>query len=652
MSETEQRVSYAQLEVKNIGGIEESTVEFSQGVTILVGRNATNRTSLLQAIMAGVGSNKITLNSEASRGSVELTVDGKSYKRTFRRENDSIITNGDVYLEDPTLVDLFGFLLERNEARQAVAQGDDLRDLIMRPVDTAEIKSRISQLQTDKDQIKSKISDIEQSKGRLPELEREATQIRDNLSSRRGELAEIKKKIESHDEDIESKNEQKEKLENKLGKLSDVRNKLERTRQNLETQRSSIDALREERESLKTALEEHQSIPAGRLEQINDELQRLRSDQATLEDAIDQLQTVIQFNQDVLQDGSDVFAELYEDDETDEEVTNHLLNAGGDDDLICWTCGTDITADQVEDMVERLQEVHKVKMSDRSDLQEEISDLQTERSQLKKQQRRQEDQRSQLADIGTELEERRDRISDLENRRDDLRDTVEGLESEVEKLRSDDDQSELVQLHKEANKLELAIERLEDDLEDITDEITQIEDQLGNRDSLEAQREELTTEIKQLRTRIERLEKNAIDQFNTHMETILDLLEYDNLTRVWLERTETKQTRGPGGETAAGFDLHVVRETNEGTVYEDTVQHLSESEREVVGLVFALAGYLVHDLHEKCPFLLLDSIEAIDSQRIETLIEYFAEYPEYLIVALLDEDARHLSKEYQRITDI
>ncbi len=50
--------------------------------------------------------------------------------------------------------------------------------------------------------------------------------------------------------------------------------------------------------------------------------------------------------------------------------------------------------------------------------------------------------------------------------------------------------------------------------------------------------------------------------------------------------------------------------------YEDTLRHLSESEREVTGFVFALAGYLVHDVHEQVPFMLLDSLEAIDSDRI------------------------------------
>lgn len=652
MSRGEEKQSHAQLQVKNIGGIEESTIELSQGVTILAGRNATNRTSLLRAIMIGLGSDEITLNSEASHGSVELTLNGNTYKRTLRREGESVVTDGDAYLADPTVLDLFAFLLERNEARQAVAQENNLRNLIMRPVDTTEIKSQISRLRTDREQIESKINNINELKRRLPGLEKEATEITEKLSNKRNELTQVETKIESHDEDIESRNEQKEKLETKLGELGDTRNEVDQVRQELETQRSSVDALKQQRDNLEAELEKHQSTPAGRLDEIDNDLQRLRSEQANLEDAIDQLQTVIQFNQDLIQDGSDVFAELHERDGTRDKVTNRLLNDTKHDDLICWTCGTDITADQVEGMINRLQDVHKSKIGDRSNLGEEISDLQDERSRLKKRRRRQENRRSQLAEIKTELKERHDRISELESHRDELRDAVEELEFEVEELRTGDDQSELVQLHKKANKLEVAIERLEDDRGHVTAEIARIEDQIADRNQLQSQREDLITEIKQLRTRIERLEKNAIDQFNTHIETILDLLEYDNLARVWLERTEAERTQGSDEKATSEFDLHIVRETTDGTVYEDIVQHLSESEREVVGLVFALAGYLVHDLQEKCPFLLLDSIEAMDSQRIETLIEYFAEYSEYLIVALLEEDARHLSEEYQHFTDI
>ena len=70
------------------------------------------------------------------------------------------------------------------------------------------------------------------------------------------------------------------------------------------------------------------------------------------------------------------------------------------------------------------------------------------------------------------------------------------------------------------------------------------------------------------------------------------------------------------------FKFHAVQRTDSGTVYEDTVDNLSESELEASGLIFALAGYLVYELYEEVPLMLLDSLEAIDADRIGTLIEY------------------------------
>jgi uncharacterized protein YhaN len=85
-------------------------------------------------------------------------------------------------------------------------------------------------------------------------------------------------------------------------------------------------------------------------------------------------------------------------------------------------------------------------------------------------------------------------------------------------------------------------------------------------------------------------------------------------------------------------------------VYEDTVDHLSESEREVTGLIVALAGYVAHDVYETVPMILLDSVEAIDASRIARLVKYIAETVPYLIVALLPEDAAALDDEYARLS--
>uniref|UniRef100_UPI0037427740 hypothetical protein n=1 Tax=Halomarina oriensis TaxID=671145 RepID=UPI0037427740 len=171
-------------------------------------------------------------------------------------------------------------------------------------------------------------------------------------------------------------------------------------------------------------------------------------------------------------------------------------------------------------------------------------------------------------------------------------------------------------------------------------------------DQLTAQREELSEQLTELRTRIDRIEERAIEEFNDHMDAVLDILGYDNLERIWIERVERTVREGRRKVDKRAFELHVVRSTASGSTYEDTVGHLSESEREVTGLVFALAGYLVHEAHETLPFVLLDSLEAIDADRLADLVEYVADYAPYLVVALLEEDAQALDDDYTRITEL
>lgn len=130
------------------------------------------------------------------------------------------------------------------------------------------------------------------------------------------------------------------------------------------------------------------------------------------------------------------------------------------------------------------------------------------------------------------------------------------------------------------------------------------------------------------------------------------MLGYDNLDRIWIDRTRREVREGRRKVERSSFDLKIVRSTDDGAAYEDTIGHLSESEREVTGLVFALAGYLVHDVYETVPFMLLDSLEAIDAERIAKVVEYFESYVPYLVVALLDEDAQAVDVEHEVVSDI
>jgi len=252
-----------------------------------------------------------------------------------------------------------------------------------------------------------------------------------------------------------------------------------------------------------------------------------------------------------------------------------------------------------------------------------MDDLKTEKATYEEQQR----QRTQLEDrrnqVRAELQTRRETVNDLENERDRLEAEMDELETEVEQP-EDDTQSDLLNLHREANETEFELGQLQENLDQVSSEIDRIDSELEKRDDLKARREEISDEIADLRTRIDQVESEAVDQFNDHMETVLEILGYENLERIWIERRQEMVSEGRRTVEQSVFELHVVRSTADGTTYEDTIDHLSESEREVTGLVFALAGYLTHDVYETCPFLLLDSIEAINSDRIARLVDYVA----------------------------
>jgi len=88
---------------------------------------------------------------------------------TRPRQGQDIFADGDPYLDDPTLADLFAFLLESNEARQAVTTGHELRDLIMRPVDTEQIKTEIDQLVGERQRLEQEQRELEDESDDLPE---------------------------------------------------------------------------------------------------------------------------------------------------------------------------------------------------------------------------------------------------------------------------------------------------------------------------------------------------------------------------------------------------------------------------------------------------------------------------------------------------
>jgi peptidoglycan hydrolase CwlO-like protein len=640
--------SEGSLSVRNIGGINETELTFEPGVTILSGRNATNRTSLLQSIMAALGSENVSIKADADEAHVELTLDGETYTRTLQRRNGTIQTSGDPYLEDPTTADLFAFLLESNEARRAVVTDADLRDIIMRPVDTDEIQTEIDQLLEERRQISDEFDELDSLKDRLPSLEQKRTQLRNQIEEKTAELESLEADIEDHNADVDQSRDEKAELEETLEELGTKRSKLESVRYELKTEENSLESLQTEKQTVADDYDDLPETPAGDLSEIEAQIDQLRAKKQTLESDVNELQSVIKFNQEMLEDAGTGVIDSLENDTENRGITDELLP---DETVTCWTCGSDVAAEQIETTVEKLQELSKESVSEINDIDAELGELKEQRRERQDQQRRRERLERRQRELETEVEDTKSRIQTLTERRDELREDVKTVEEEVESL-DDESNEELLELHKEANQVEYDLGSLENDVERVEDNISSIEARLDDEATLKSRRQEVNAEIERLRTKIERIEQQAIEGFNEHMDTVLEMLGYQNIARIWLERTEQEVREGRRKVTKSVFDLHIIRQTESGTNYEDSITNLSESEREVTGLIFALAGYLAHEVYETAPFMLIDSLEAIDSDRISRIVDYFAGYSDFLVVALLTEDAQALPETYDRITKI
>ena len=619
--------------VQNVGGIDTCEIEFKPGVTVCTGQNATNRTSLLTAIAGALGGSAATLKSDTDEGHIRLEFDGETYTRHYHRGSDgSVITGGEPYTDETELVDLFACLLEDNPARRAVERGDDLRDVLMRPVDTATVQERIREFERERTQISTRLEEIERKRNRLPDLETRRTTLEDELEAITEELRTLRERVADHDIDPDAAGA----AEDLLSELESRRQTLRQTRNEIETQQSTLEALYDEREEVSDELDDLKGQDTGS-ENLEQKLDQLQDYERELQDSINDLSAIVEFNDELL-NSSD---ELVDKDPDEQTVTDELDPMSAT--IKCWTCGNRVERRAIDSQLEELRNVIEDKRTERQEVLDEIAELREQLDRLQSAKSRRRECQERLDEIGRQIQRREQRINDLEKKATDLREAICDLEKEVKET-EEVRESELVEQYERLSELEYERGQIDQELNDVKDEIRELESLADEREQLEAQKAQFQGELESLRTRIEDLERDAVEAFNEHMAEVLSLLEYQNIERIWIERKVPND--GPEGV----FELHVVRSTENGTMYEDTVDHLSESEREVIGLVVALAGYLVHEVYGTVPVMLLDSLEAIDADRIARLIDYIAEFASYLVVALLEEDAQGLNDTSTRLS--
>ena len=618
------------LDVRNVGGIDRASVTLPPGVTVVAGANATNKSSLLGSLGGVLGGRHPPLRGGCDDGAVTLdTGDGRYALDLRRRDGETGVADATPYTEAATLVDLFVALGEENPIRRAVVDGGDLHDLLMRPVDTDEIDAEIERLQARRDGIDERIDALDERVDDLPELEVRAatlTERRDDVAAR---LDEQRDAIDEADY-----REAAEATRELLDDLTSARSERERLRERRETKRRAAESLREDRAAVEERLAA--STPDGaesveaRLEEIETELRRLRDRKGRLDETINALSPIVELNQGVLSEGerppgfgaADVVSELNPESES----------------VTCWTCGQSAERAEIEAQVEAVRAILDEKRAERTGVESRIEDRRAERADLDARREEHADLEARRRRLDREIEERERSISTLDDRIDDVSDRIEALEAELE---TTDAAGDLVDRHRTVSGLEYERGRLERELADVEADIEAAEDARAERESLREEREAVTTRLAACRERVERIERETVETVNDCLARVLDRLDYHGIERVWIERREA------GSETV--FDLQVVRTTDDGSVYRAAVATLSKSEREVVGLVIALAGYLVYDVAETVPVVVVDAIEMLDAARIGGLLDFFADHARYVVAAVLPEEAERLRERFETV---
>jgi len=300
--------------------------------------------------MATLGSDQVSLKADADQGSATLEFGDDIYQRRLERRAGAIATEGDPTSRDPDLAELFACLLESNEARRAVRSGNDLRELIMRPVDTAAIKSEIERYEQRKRELDNQLEELASLKDRLPDLEVKQTRLTDEIETLQDELETALSGPRRSERRRRTATGEKSKLETKLDELREMRSELERIRDRIETERESINALKEERDDIQDQLRSLSTEGEADIGRLEAEIETLQEEKADLSQTrFSQLQSTIQFNEQLLEEPDSVPAD---NDRADEEpVTDQLLDDA--ETVTCWTCGSSVAREQIETTIEQ-----------------------------------------------------------------------------------------------------------------------------------------------------------------------------------------------------------------------------------------------------------------------------------------------------------
>jgi len=564
-----------QLSIENVAGIRSGEATLEPGVNAVRASNWQGKSSFLASIETVFGT-ATPLTEGQDTGRVRLETADATYTVELERTDGTVSRSGTPYLTteyDRARAAQFAFLGEDNGVRRAVRNGDDLEAVLTRPLDFENIDERIAELRAEREQIERELERATEAADRLPQLQQRVTDLEAELDALREERAELE--TEAADTDARQElSELRAKRDREDDRIERLETTAERIRETLAEKRSELDAL---------------TVPSDT--DVESELEAVHDDLRDIERDLELLRAVYEANKRVLDEGR---VELLTD------VSHEMLT----DSVDCWLCGETTTRNDIEAQLAAIDQ-RITDLRDRAAARRErVSELEAKRDEIRTARRRESDLTDRIADLESRLAETEESLDAARETRADLASRIDDLAADVGTAQD------------RRTDLESEIKYLEAELSDARDELETAERRADKRSTLDDEYDAVSEEITDLRNRKDDVKRQVRESFSAALEDLLD-------------RFDT------GFETArltSTFDLVVARGGREAQL-----DALSEGERELLGIVAALAGHEAFDVSERVPVLLLDGLGGLASDNLRVLVEYLRDRAPYLVLTAYPE---------------
>lgn len=582
---------------KHIAGIKSGELTLSPGTNCIQASNFSGKSSLIKSIKTVAGAtgqySAHPLTENQDEGEVKLeTADGE-YTVTLERDNSDTVISGDPYLSDEFAqhcAALFAFLGEENPIRSAVRNGEDFTKHLHKPLDIENIDSKIESLKSEKRTLAQNISEIEDIQPQIPPLEKKIDELEEDIKTLRKKRRDVEEKHSEktqRDSLSDELSERRSDLENIESQIQHLQNQIERKQGKIESKREELDSI---------------DVPDEDLDQIKIESKKDRI--ADLEWKISLIDDVYRATRNII--SNDEYGLLAD------------INRGiAGDDLTCWTCGNNTTKRDLEDNVEQTKSKLDDLREEKSEIQSSINDHEKKREKINNKRESKQKLQEEIDTIRASVEDLEAQLDSLSSQKEEIEEDIDEIEDQIES--SDEDYSdEIADI-----KTKIRIKKQEKDnkqskLEDYTDRVESL-------DELRDQFEEIENEIEDLREKKTETQYDIKETFEEEIGNIVELFDPG------FENARLDVKTNPEGEIE-NFELKIARQ---GQV--TTIDALSESEVELIGIVVALAGYRVFDVGDYIPILVLDGISQLDATHLQKLVSYVEDETEILVTTAFPE---------------